>query len=242
MEPLTEVYHQLYFLAHSASLYDKGYFPEAKRMANAIAILLIDRKNSTSLLTQCPQLSTDLLSTERTRILEDESVIVGIGVDKWGVYEALNSEKKATVRREQWLDELIWRNKEFSISRKDLILAIRDQHGGAHFDPKWKKGKFTNFLDGFSDVKYALTETGIVIKTREDSFLYVVKEAPPENSTAPKITSDYYYIANPDFATMRQITNEVLESIINFNNFSELKFLVQKLQHRKVFLKSIVPN
>lgn len=133
------------FLQSSADAFDHGYKSEAKRLAVSLRVLLHDTRSSKSLLGQLDKKDAAFINTATP--VEDESVSSHcglamisatsfeaeyiapldssiIGADTWLIFE-------------DWWNAIVFIDKERrEISRKELVLKMANQDGGAHVDPR----------------------------------------------------------------------------------------------------------
>lgn len=136
---------QLQFLEFSADAYDRGFEGEAKRLAVALRVLFHHYRTSKALLAQLGRLEATrffdsafpdlpgntltyagLLVTAHTKqgakylpMLDDQQ----IGPGEWIPFQ-------------RWWNGIVFvDNSRRRISRKDLVLSVADQDGGAHVDP-----------------------------------------------------------------------------------------------------------
>lgn len=133
------------FMNRSASAYDAGFLDEAKRLAVSIRVLVHDTAKSTSLLTQLG---------EKERLFYDTAVpnddgnllaygaLVQMALSQSGAVhlpyldDPLPDAKPSWVPFQKWWARIIFVNPErLALSRKDLVLAVANQDGGAHVDP-----------------------------------------------------------------------------------------------------------
>jgi SEC-C motif len=136
---------QIAFLEASTESYDCGFHGEAKRLAVTIRILLHDHGSNKALLAQLGRLNSmrffdsaepnppgnigtysGLVVTAHTKhgaeympMLDDNQV----GPGEWVPFDSW------------WETAIFVDNKKRKISRKDLILSLANQDGGAHVDP-----------------------------------------------------------------------------------------------------------
>jgi SEC-C motif len=138
---------QLRFLSRSAEAYDAGFTDEAKRLAVTIRILVHDTRSSTSLLTQLNQ---------KKRLFYDTSVPdeagnlvpygaltqIAAGLESATYLPFLDGPLPRGVQPRHvefepwWMAPIIRTVNEDIFSRRDLVLSMADQDGGAHIDPK----------------------------------------------------------------------------------------------------------
>jgi hypothetical protein len=136
---------QLAFLKNSAALYDAGHPQEAKRLAVAIRVLLHESRTSRSLLGQLTLQGIafcDTADEHNPRNLLTHHGLVAIHVTNQGArYEAMfdGSPRGAgtPVSFNRWWNKVVvvdsGRN---ALTRRDLVLAVANQDGGAHVDPE----------------------------------------------------------------------------------------------------------
>lgn len=134
---------QIYFLKSSCDSFDKGFKGEAKRIAVVLRILFHDTRNSHSLLGQLDKKKNDFLSTAIPEMPENEATHYGL------VFIGMKGKETRFIPMlddvpfhnwmsfNDWWNEIIFidKNKK-KFSRKDIILTVSNQDGGAHVDPK----------------------------------------------------------------------------------------------------------
>ena len=135
---------QLGFLSRSADAYDLGFHDEAKRLAVTIRVLLHDTANSKSLLDQMGQknrLFYDTAMPDVQNNMISHSALIAMAMGKGGgVFVPLLDEMSGAmpprqVTFDEWWQRPIFRNKDGQVlSRKQLVLAVANQDGGAHID------------------------------------------------------------------------------------------------------------
>lgn len=129
----------LSFLRSSADAYDSGQDGEAKRLAVSIRVLLHDTGSSASLLGQLDRLKGKFLSTA---IPHDESNLLthgGLIMMGGGKYLAMLDDVpiKRWLSFQEWWNEIVFvDDRKERLTRKQLVLAVVNQDGGAHVDPK----------------------------------------------------------------------------------------------------------
>jgi len=135
---------QIKFLESSSESYDAGFDGEAKRLANSIRLLFHDTGNSKSLLGQLGLKNTEFYDTafeyDPNDPLYDAGLIVkscDLETGEWKFSPLLDTAPQ--IRKTKF--EIWWNTPVFvdtignKLSRKDLILSIGNQDGGAHVDP-----------------------------------------------------------------------------------------------------------
>lgn len=134
---------QLAFLQASANSYDAGFDGEAKRIAVSIRVLMHDTRNSTSLLGQLDMKGGMFLDTSNPVYPGNMSTHSGLIVTAIGPGGArycafLDDGFVSPMERdfESWWRGIVFvDSKGRAISRKDLVLVVANQDGGAHIDP-----------------------------------------------------------------------------------------------------------
>lgn len=196
---------QIYFLQSSAKLYDLGTEIEAKRMATHMRVLLYDTQDSSSLLGQMRlKKKMKFISTAQkydpTNLLSQQCLLsMTVGPDG-GFYNPLfeNNNQYKLVSCREWGYEVVFCDIHRKIyRRKDLIQLLANMDGGAHIDAE--------ISDDYSGLKENAL-TGWVVQT--------------EDGTETGMKND------PVYASMRQMTFEVLQSIYRIKQplFSEKYF------------------
>lgn len=136
---------QLRFLRKSAREYDKGDESEAKRMATNLRILFHETNKSHSLLKQLNSkeiknnflflsssgiyIPANLIPTSTLLVIE--SSISGSKYKSIG----MSSKDLHLLTFNDWWNEIIFDDKKNKFTRKDIILLVSNQDGGAHIDP-----------------------------------------------------------------------------------------------------------
>jgi len=134
---------QIYFLENSCDSFDKGFKGEAKRIAVILRILFHDTRVSHSLLGQLDKKNYKFLSTAIPVMSENEATHYGL------VFIGMKGKETKFVpmldevpyhnwmKFDDWWNEIIFIDKnKTQFSRKDIILTVSNQDGGAHVDPK----------------------------------------------------------------------------------------------------------
>jgi hypothetical protein len=139
---LQQLEHQVAFLQGSAESYDKGVRVEAKRLATHIRTLVHDTKRSTSLLLQLRMKDGGFLDSDAERprgIISSYAGLVGIRVQP-GPAEYVPSFGTWPVRSvpftNWWNGVIIADLQRREITRRQLILAVANEDGGAHVAPE----------------------------------------------------------------------------------------------------------
>jgi SEC-C motif len=136
---------QLGYLRNSAALYDEGHAHEAKRLAVPIRVLVHDTRTSRSLLGQLGLKGVafcDTAGDRNPRNLLTHHGLVAIHVTDGGArYEAMLDNSPLGVGRavsfEQWWNKVVVVDSDRNqLTRRDLVLAVANEDGGAHVDPE----------------------------------------------------------------------------------------------------------
>ncbi|MDG0791442.1 SEC-C domain-containing protein [Cohnella ginsengisoli] len=134
---------QLILLESSIDSYDAGLIIEAKRMAVTIRLLFHETRNSHSLMKQLNMLDHKFLSTavpnDPANFLSYAGLI-GVVLFENKTSQCVPMLDEAQVKRwisfDEWWNEVIFRDlKNKGFSRKDIIISVANQDGGAHVDP-----------------------------------------------------------------------------------------------------------
>lgn len=134
-------------------------------ISTAIRVLVHDTEKSTSLLQHLRKKDVNFFSTNH--ITKNESIHLGLvrrinvgvnnGVGGEARYWPLCNEKyfpmpssKASIPFKQWWEtEVIFSSPTSRLTRKELVLAVANKDGGAHFDSKVQK-KYDDFRHSWS--------------------------------------------------------------------------------------------
>jgi hypothetical protein len=180
------------FLQDSAAAYDRGRDGEAKRLAVSLRVLFHDTSSSHSLLGQMGRLLGQFLSTaiphDTASVMPHGGLVMVAMAGHESRYVAMLDNVPVT----RWLPFSSWWDEEIfvdsakrALTRKDLVLAVANQDGGAHVDP-------------------GLNETYARL-SRHNSLGWVVSEG----MTQPAIP-----IPKPERAAIRQIAHETLKTLV----------------------------
>lgn len=133
------------FLQASADAYDAGFDGEAKRIAVSIRVLVHDTKKSKSLLGQLGRKSELFLDsafpvTPANKSTHSGLVVTSIVPGAGAKYVAFLDDgpggQTASRDFETWWNSTVFiDSKERELSRRDLVLTVANQDGGAHIDP-----------------------------------------------------------------------------------------------------------
>ncbi|WP_207360207.1 hypothetical protein [Mycolicibacterium sp. S2-37] len=201
------LYEQLGFLDASSQLFDTGKPAEAKRIATTLRVLFHHKSRAQALMYQLG-LHDGLgwLDTagrvEPTNLLSQSNLTVvkmttGPNADAQFVAPLSNyysgpspfaSERQRgmLIPFEQWWTNAVIRDEDRTeFSRRDLVLAVADQDGGAHIDPE------------ASEAHTRLADSNSMGWLFDDG----------------RGAGDRPLSSNPVFASLRQVSYEVMESI-----------------------------
>lgn len=183
---------QIQFLLTSAKAYDEGRISEAKRLAVALRVLLHDTEKSTSLLKLLKKkdiLFYDTALDYNPNNLASFAGLVMMKIGPEGGYVPPLDDgpprryvKGKTPFEEWWTKVVIVDLNRNQLTRRGLLLAVCNQDGGAHIDPKLDKT--------YADITR--------FQSLGDKFSFNKVEIP---------------ISGPEFASIRQISHEVLKSL-----------------------------
>lgn len=134
---------QLAFLEQSSTSFDRGYEGEAKRLAVSIRVLLHDKGQSRSLLGQLGLKDTLYWDTstgfEKGTDLFDITIVAkffdGVKAKYCPVFDKTPVLMVQTEFEKWWNTPVIRDAQNQTFTRKDLVLYVADQDGGAHVDP-----------------------------------------------------------------------------------------------------------
>jgi hypothetical protein len=184
------------FLIKSSILYDQGDKAEAKRIALEIRKLLHDTDKSASILSSLK--TKDMFFENTGYVYFEENMAHYLGLVKTVIHPVddkyiaeyfpiLNEDdaKKKLLFDVWWNSIVISDNEKTTFTRKDIVLCLADQDGGAHVDNELEK------------VYYNLT--------RNNTVDYVFVNNKGEETIIP----------NPHLATVRQIAHEIIITIMN---------------------------
>jgi hypothetical protein len=138
---------QLDFLQWSAEGYDLGHTAEAKRLATTLRVILHDTKYSHSLLKQLRKSGTPFVDSARGIDPSNALAQCGLALPAFAPPNAfyipmldgdfaIHKRRKRVPLEDWWKVPVIKTNTGVLLSRRDLVLFIADQDGGAHVDPE----------------------------------------------------------------------------------------------------------
>jgi len=130
------------FLRDSGDAFDSGKTGEAKRLAVSLRVLFHDTRSSHSLLGQLGRLGGQFLSTASPLNGSEVHGHVGLATiilsDRGAEYVASLDDvphKRWMPFAKWWTEPVFVDDRKTPFSRRDLVLAIANQDGGAHVDP-----------------------------------------------------------------------------------------------------------
>ncbi|HTE40761.1 MAG TPA: hypothetical protein VK629_08020 [Steroidobacteraceae bacterium] len=143
----TRLTEQLNFLLKSANEYDKGDTSEARRLSVSLRVLLHNHGQSRALLQllgirdtiafldTCGPLSTTNLLTDYPMVMMEFGADTRYKARLGELYNAVPNRK---IMFEKWWNNSVIRNPQVNVtfSRRELVLSVADQDGGAHVDPE----------------------------------------------------------------------------------------------------------
>jgi hypothetical protein len=141
---LIHMQEQLSFLKNSCEIFDAGNISEAKRIAVVLRVLLHDTKNCISLLGQLKLKNIKFFSTTRgvndANLLTQASLVQIRTGPNGSQYVVPFDDRPPHLLNwmsyyDWWTQNVFLDDKRRKISRKELVLFIADQDGGAHVDP-----------------------------------------------------------------------------------------------------------
>lgn len=183
---------QIGFLQSSAKLYDLGNEAEAKRMAVGLRVLLHDTRTSSSLLGQIHlkkrmQFISTAQKYDPTNLLSQQCLLMLRLNGNTAQYVPLfeNNDRYRLLSFPDWSSEIVFSDQKKNLyRRKQVLKLLANQDGGAHVDPE--------------------LDDDLAAMKKNDLTGWVITRA--DGSTAP-FDNDAVY------ATMRQMTFEVLQSL-----------------------------
>lgn len=182
------------FLHASADAYDQGFDGEAKRLAVSVRVLVHDTNTSKSLLGQLGQKNIHFLDSACPVVqgnqnthsgLVKTSLSLSMGVRYVAFLDDVPHGQNRTIDFDTWWNSTVFIDANGKkLSRKDLVLAVANQDGGAHVDPSLNQT--------YADL------------SRNNSLGWVFSDG--KNTQQP--------MEGPERAAIRQIAHEFLKSLI----------------------------
>jgi len=183
---------QILFLILSAKNFDKGITEEAKRLAVTLRTLMHHKNNSKALLYQLGYNHLKFYNTAEEydpNNLLSTMALIGMQHKQggWSYVAHLDDlpRKPNKIQLEDWWSrKIVFKYKNNNkVTRKDLICYVANQDGGTHVDPTLNKE--------YADI------------TKNNSLGWIQKTS----------DGDKELEINPVFASIRQITHEVLRTL-----------------------------
>jgi hypothetical protein len=151
----------------SSAAYDAGEWWEALRLATAIYVIVHDSgKKEKSILTQLGirgrlRFAASGFQYSPTNVLRETHLLsTRVYGDGTAEYRALLDSAAWPLRyiqfAEWWEKELIFRDGQFKLTRKNLTLSLRNQEGGAHLDPSVRDPNYLRFAKEQLTTPYVL--------------------------------------------------------------------------------------
>lgn len=197
---------QLQFLQASADSYDKDFYGESKRMALTIRVLLHEKGMSHSLLKQIRGEFGNFLSTtlveydpQSASTHSGLTMIAHRGSESRFVAMLDDMHHSANwIPFDEWWNQIIIADQgKNTFSRKDLILTVADQDGGAHVDPEINEFYYRLSNENAMEWKAHVDGKDYSVPGAEDASIRqiaheVLKTLIPEYSKKPNHKADMY--------------------------------------------------
>jgi hypothetical protein len=136
-----QLIEQIDFLRNSIDGYDRGKIYEAKRLALHLRILLHDHGQSKSLLGSLNKKGNFYSSVGESLTTKPHEVLMGSYTPLVGISHAngyvplLDSTQGKLIPFDEYWNEVVIDNRQGNIfTRRELVLSVADQDGGAHVD------------------------------------------------------------------------------------------------------------
>ena len=138
---------QMAFLASSAKSFDEGFEGESKRIATAIRVLVHDTKHSKSILSQLDLKDRSFWNTcdpeNYDNLVSHSGLVVNLMEKNGATYRAFLDDgyhpPYETPFDEWWNQVIFVDSAKRKLSRRDLVLTVANQDGGAHVDASLDK-------------------------------------------------------------------------------------------------------
>lgn len=210
-DTLEHLRNQIRFISRASRAYDSGDPDEAANIANHICMVLHDTGLATSLLTQMEKKDIPFDDTSFPMDPRDKAPYQGLVATelsanpKWGWIPLCfgGDEPNAAWKTfDEWWNAIILDDKKaISFTRRSLILAVRNQEGGAHIDPE-------------IDEQYVKIE-----KMKEFAFTFAIGD----QEIKPRVGAG--------LASVRQIAFEALKTLgTEYPSFLKGKYLQPKAE------------
>lgn len=137
-----ELEDQIYFLESSIINFDQGHFEEAKRIATTLRILLHDTASSHSLLKQIG-VKDKLWFFDVARYYDGRNLLSDdLLLNMLSPRLSITAKTPAKHFKEWWEEQVVMSTggiNPTTYTRKQLVMFLANQDGGAHVDPKIDK-------------------------------------------------------------------------------------------------------
>ncbi len=190
IEEIQQALHdQLSFLKTSCELYDKGKVAEAQRISSAVYIMLHDgHKRTSSILSQLRlkgSMSFVSFVPNSTPSIEEDFAIDAMPLvifqmsQDGGRYRPRLNDGPPTgfklLSFDEWWEEKVLYSSGLNtpLTRRELILTVRDQDGGGHFDGKIKNEAYV-FIKG-PEFGWKITTTAGEMVPEVDACLATIR-------------------------------------------------------------------
>ena len=143
---IEQLKRHLYFINKSCESFDNGTFIEGTRISVSLRVLFHDTNRSTSLLNHLNCTDINILSTVRyTEFSENDCIRFYdpmIGFKNYGespglypnCYNEMFNDEYVFLPRAKWWNQIVRVIGDLKLSRKQIVLTLADQDGGAHVD------------------------------------------------------------------------------------------------------------
>ncbi len=194
------------FLKASSDAFDTGNTGEAKRIAVSLRVMFHDTKNSHSLLGLLNKLSGSFISTALPFDPGNLSTHGGlIMTAMWGAATTYYAPLDDCITYrwlgfDDWWNEVVFLDdKRETLTRRDLVLTVANQDGGAHVDPALSE-KYAR-LSRHNSLGWVLAPGDLPIPNAERAAIRqisheVLKTLDPSYSRKPDIKADLFVGGN----------------------------------------------
>ena len=144
-ELIEQFKEQIGFLKKSCALFDAGDYSEAKRLCATLRVLLHDKKQQHSLLSQLNKKNItfyDSASDWDPRNMMPHHGLVGIKltanpstVTYYAHFHQDPISRSKCIPFDKWWEKIVIDDRKNKFTRKSLILSIAEMDGGVHIDP-----------------------------------------------------------------------------------------------------------
>lgn len=204
---------QLGFLEASSAAYDAGYTSEAKRLAVAVRVLVHDTPKSKSLLGLLDKKNGAFVSTAipavKGNLLGHQGLVLTAMTASGARYIAPLDEPGPSPQRvvefDEWWERTVFADSAGNhLSRRSLVLAMANQDGGAHVDPKLNEFYRRISRGGALSVRNVtagveVPVTGIELAAVRQIAHELLKSLTPGYEKEPDLTDVKFLVAEPSF-------------------------------------------